>query len=410
VCLAGDTQTACGGDGHSCAACSTTLSCDNHVCTCNDQSECAAGQACKSNQCGTSCDLDHPCKDGCCDNGFCVVAKADAEEALACLNSSLTPFCLGDGQCGCRDSFDCVSQGLVCDPSTRACVPCQPGTSPTCAGSTYCAADVKRCKPTSLCTAEGCADPNTGACRPLETYRSPQQYVDAAGLCAACGADFPVRQDGACVPCDPVSSPCAGYGNACYSNGRCGPCQDYGVCRKGNACENTSGATPQRCVNSDSDNTCTTCNVARPYCGAEGCYFCNSWNKCPTGQYCLDGVCDPCTTTNKCRLNSWECLLHEAPFVCRRDSDKTCLICGVGADGPYCRDNSTTCDRCYQNNQCPDAPSCAYRTCSGGQCGFTFIPGICNPGMGCASWCESGTRIGQSCECQCNNCVEPGGP
>ena len=79
-CSAGQCATvgaqSCGNWGAACVACSVANggpNCElvnaNYFCGCDgpaSQSQCAAGNACHNNLCGTSCDGQHPCNGGCC--------------------------------------------------------------------------------------------------------------------------------------------------------------------------------------------------------------------------------------------------------------------------------------------------------------------------------------------------------
>lgn len=241
---------------------------------------------------------------------------------------------------------------------------------------------------------------------------------------AACDAARPCPtgqrcEAGACVPDNtPACSdtmPC-GDGRTCSAEGLCVPlaCSGHPICGDW-VCINGACAEPPSCagaacpgdlvcnpttmiceapgvVTCTDDTTCTNNQV----CAGGTCVprvTCAFTADCPTGLYCVRGVCDDgCTQAGDCgdQALQWACNGGDCQQRCLNDDN-----CGTGG---ICEGNLCLPAECTGDAQCPGAS----RTCEGEEAGHGRCVDVvaCTPG---------GNECGQNFECVNGTCVESPG-
>ncbi len=126
-------NSVCAPSGSSCVDCTTTperpACLPDGTCGCTRAQDCPTGQACMGGLCGTSCSVKAPCNGGCCDFTKCVVGRAS-------------------GSCG--SSGQTCTPCILANPSGRACI--FDGNNAFCG-----------CNINADCQSQRC-DPNTHMC------------------------------------------------------------------------------------------------------------------------------------------------------------------------------------------------------------------------------------------------------
>ncbi len=132
TCVAGDSPTACGGNGSICTDCSTDSlghACVNGQCGCNGDGDCSNGTTCINNNCvnadQATC-ASGKCE-GCCQDNLCLQGRTnnacgkDNNECARCADDDETPICMNGTSCGCGSTNDCPLYTICVGPSPGHC-------------------------------------------------------------------------------------------------------------------------------------------------------------------------------------------------------------------------------------------------------------------------------------------------
>jgi outer membrane exchange protein TraA len=294
-----------------------------------------------------------------CDSGYyCNEAAlcAPCDTALLCGPScspcgGKTPFCInenGTEKCGqCRNDNDC-KPGFTCNLTTHTCNECR--TDADCPQGKEC--DQHNCVWCSA--ANKCAGNSCNCCGDGLNGKQMQCLSLASGdppECVECTKDSDCTEGGVC---DVLIGQCVPSLAAHESKNCCGA-------------------------------GCLQCPADNPLClpGPFGtaCEACRNDMECPSGNFCIEGECSPCTTARHCGTRCETCggdtpFCNDAQLVkdaaCVRCTDDTQCVGGAcdqstheckptcamscAAATPYC--NGQTCVECYADTQCPCNGTC----------------------------------------------------
>ena len=419
MCQPGTAVSSCGANGGLCADCAAGFAAGKlgqvcqpaaggGVCGCNTVNDCPAGLSCSNLLCGATCNVNAPCKTGCCGGGNCRTGTADSScgGSGACVDCTTSPngtVCVANVlRCGCNVAADCPS-GSSCNTVTHSC-------ESACGNASHTAC-------------------NGGCCN--------------GGFCVAGTANTACGKSGSCADCT------LGNGGICLA-GTCG-CNGASDCATGTACNTTT----HFCETTCGDASHTTCNggccagatcrpgTANGTCGNSGgaCVVCA--NDLPT---CSGGRCTascnvpgagPCgggfccdTTRNTCvsGLASTTCGYSGSCVSCAQNGVGTRCVsagpqlnqcgCATAAD---CLTNyacgGMACTRSCNANQPCNGGCCNQGTCSGG----TSVAACGGDGLACTSCsndpggaqcirgacgCTASTdcAVGESCNLNTNKC------
>ena len=341
----------------------------------------------------------------------------------------------------------CAGTTPVCNPSTRTCVPCNPGSPSDCPAPSVCAAsggNAGACvecttnaqcggaKPICNTTSNVCVacngDNGTGTSFQCPTPGAP--WCAPGGACAKCTGDADCGAGHAGPFCNVATGAC---GNTCFTDAECGAgnwCNDLGgvgtgVCQPkvpnpqpvpGGTCTATIGG--RACVSGvcDTDNRCGYLNGDGPCNGVDGTIVCRSQvcvlsgvnsGKCeecagdsncktPTPACDASNKCVQCTKTNgsECKGTTPVCSSAETCAACNGDNGSGATNACPGAGNPFCEPDGS-CAKCTSNTDCTTGthggPICNRGT---GSCGNT-----CTVDSDCPStqWCNN---LGGPGQCQ----------
>lgn len=233
--LANEVETCRGdGSGFDSTPCGSAT-CQEGVCVCTDDDQCA----------GTDLCLDGSCVTAACDAGetYCVndsLFECNDRGSTSSFVETCAEDCV-DGACTCSTSDDC-SPGSTCDGGS--CI-CASGT--ICGNENICCAAGDICLTGEFCDSSGCFD--TSVCAP--PCASGERCGARGGLC--CDGATPVcGDDNICAPdcggnalCGPTGSRvCCGSDELCIFNSCEEPgtgCDDFADCDYDEYCEETIG-------------------------------------------------------------------------------------------------------------------------------------------------------------------------
>lgn len=289
--------------------------CGGSIPECTNNDQCPGTQVCNfANRCvdGEGGDDDCASNDDCsgnqvCDttSGQCIDPGSDNcnDDPDLCADNE---YCADNGECrtnNCGDlsPSDCTGLTPVFDGPNCQCVACL---------------DASNCAPGQICNNGTCEDTQSGGCQISCDPNTP-------GICSGTGTPYCINE--CCVEC--LGAADCGGGEICL-DGFCGlppDCStDPSVCPTGYECnaqgECAAPQTGQSCDPSD-PSSCpvgTFCDPETSQCGGLGgdlgCGFCNEdctcdggltcngfacegctmfSSDCPTGQFCLTGICVP---------------------------------------------------------------------------------------------------------------------
>ncbi len=285
---------------------------------CRGDYQCAAGQACTTLGCATSCTADAECPRG------TICAPPDATGQRLCRAPAEGPLTRAPGSCS--TAADCAT-GVCLNGICQASTTPRCNTDAECSGGNVCIEHV--------CTAR------TNTC----------QFSNQCGAGRVC-VNSECR-----LACASVTCP---TGQMCSAEGYCvttttAACVLDSQCASGQHCFN--GTCLQACTPSAGS---TSCGSTELYCSDDGvCVpdtrprpFCTSDAGCASGSSCVNGVCRlPCATDVECQRH-----------------DVTYRNCGHIPNQPtitptYCLTDNETSPVCARQADCT-----AGRSCLDGQC------------------------------------------
>jgi hypothetical protein len=405
-CVAGTGNGACGANGGVCADCAKVVqggklcfpTAGGGFCGCNTLGDCVGGAiACdgQTHACDFSCNVNQPCKTGCCSAGKCASGQSASAcgrtgMCVDCGMSLLGRACLVTQSCGCDRAEDCPA-GQACDLGTHTCTtkcnanqPCNGG----CCVNSACVAgkDGKACGSTG------------GAC--IDCSNSQLGHACVGGSVCGCAvtADCPIAQ-----ACDPQKKLCV---DTCIANQPC----NGGCCLNGKC---TAGISNSACGAIGKD--CAPCSGTKPTCENGVCTAkCGGVGDgiCDQGTCCSNGACVPGTTGAACGYSGTcvsckgsslgqKCiaLMNAKDWTCGCDSQTDCL-----ASNPKGGIPGQTCDMSFHT--CTSlCGAMGVTICNGGCC--SGPNGQCRPGNRdsacgvtgsfCAS-CSDGCQPGPRCD------------
>ncbi|MSP58781.1 MAG: hypothetical protein EXR72_00285 [Myxococcales bacterium] len=397
-CEAGNVAAACAVGGALCVSCAGNVKgagCvivnNLTVCGCASQADCPANLACDpaAKSCGTKCDLNNPCKGGCCQAGQCVkgnVQGACGENGGTCGNCAGNPLgtacalTAAGGHCGCSDGSQCPMGAPTCDATDKIC-------------KNACSANVK-------CPVGCCSNAAGGVC----VNGTANDFCGLTGICTNCMG--------------------AAAGKACRANFLCG-CDKAADCPTGWACDTALHACTTQCtVNQICNGGCCsngTCQTGKDgaLCGVTGnaCLDC-SQNK--LGHGCAAGACG-CTTAADCGpLQACDVAKKQCTSVCNvnqpcsggccqggmcADGTANSACGGLGAACVVCKDGTPTCELNKCTAKCGDLGdgTCGNANCcSSGKCVTGTTKGACGFSDDCLDCTGSSAGL---------KCIQPkGGP
>ncbi|MBV70717.1 MAG: hypothetical protein CMH52_05140 [Myxococcales bacterium] len=311
--------------------------------------------------------------------GRCVECLPEVQDD-ACPQEA--PYCLenmdGSYFCqACTTDLDCrqsLSTGAYCDPISKRCLTCRPGTRDGCSGATpvcdRATAQCRACESTDECESGVCRiEPSDIDCSQVDN--STNADCLRLGQCTDCSdgsdglscneAERPICDNETCIGCRenadcPVETP------VCNGLGQCTECPNLTT----------------RLAYDNMDATLYTCaeNGESPICSDDGiCLPCTIDRECQDrpGQHdvCVDGRCQDC------RLD---------------DGDSGC----TDPTRPVCNPNGLECVQCISDTDCADDMTCNQFICEGG----------CNPNTqtGCPSSAPVCTADGECVPCRRQDC------
>ena len=299
-------------------------------------------------------------------------------------------------------SFFHALSGVPSFPDLTACKQCnrqfvnQPGNN-GCPLGLYCN-EAALCAPCDSAIFCGPTCSPCGGSTPFCINRNDQYQ------CGECRDDGDCRpgsqcQDGTCVDCSSNDS-CAGNScNCCPGGTQCTPLEEDGTpvcaeCTKNADCPSGVCNVPVgHCVDSVYENQrsdccghdCVQCPEDFPFClpGPLGtaCAQCRWDPDCPSGNFCLSGVCQPCTRDRRCGVRCGTCE-GDTPFclVGQTPAQSTCVRCTEDSQcgGGKCNQQTNQCEpdtcamscaeglvcfgdkcvECYADTQCPCGGTC----------------------------------------------------
>ncbi len=255
-----------------------------------------------------------------CPDGYCDATFRQCRTAVRCSTTAQCPsglVCDARGFCvpgGCTSNAQCssVAPGLVCDTSTRQCVPGGRCTSdaqcaatpntPVCLGGS-CQARSNQCQFDYQCTGSGqaCVD---GRCVVGCTAATASQVCAPGQQCVANRCTYPTS--GSCA------SPCP-TGQLCVSGACLRTCSTDAACGTGFMCDN---------------GVCRVDTRPRPFCTRDA--------DCNRGSVCYNGACRllcPMPTV----MPDGACMSVDVQFnLCRQDAMGRALCTSTNEQMPQC--------------------------------------------------------------------------
>ncbi|MBN1947999.1 MAG: DUF1566 domain-containing protein [Bradymonadales bacterium] len=339
---------------------------------CDDTELCTYGDLCSSSVCqGTPIT---------CTSTDCMTRSCNGTDS--CTETPLS----GETPCGTND----------CDPD-------------------YCDTDVFFDYPascTSNCDGEGGCDSCSCTATPTtcsvgDTNQCCVASCDSSTGCSTVAGSCADQCDASTLTTGKICNDCGANG----ANGTCSVGSSYG-CDSTSFCSNQPcGGTGYYCTNASGTyqwETSTACDDGDPCtendsCGADGCK--GTPKDCGTGNYCLEGFCEPCDTDQHCGESCVDCTGDG--LICNLTGD-ACVECNFRSD---CQPGEV----CYPSNTCGTLgiPCTVDSTC-------TELGLICNQSWGICVFptcegqedfilCETETDPDRSYDICINQiCVSPG--
>ncbi|MEE2756976.1 MAG: hypothetical protein VYA30_09955 [Myxococcota bacterium] len=311
--------------------------------------------------------------------GTCVECLPEVQDD-ACPQDS--PYCLesmdGSFSCqACTTDLDCrqsLSTAPYCDPISKRCLTCRPGTRDGCSGATpFCDPQTLQCR-----ACESADECGSGVCRvqPQDIdCRLAENSSNAAclrlGQCTDCPegdvetpcteAERPICVSETCIGCRGHED-CPANAPVCNGLGQCSQCPSLMT----------------RLGYNDIDETLYACGESEdnPICSDDGtCLPCSTDRDCQDrpGQrdVCIDGRCQ-------------DCRLYDGENGC---TDPT---------RPVCNPDGLECVQCVSDSDCARGMTCNQFVCEGG----------CNPDTqtGCPSSAPVCTADGDCVPCRRQDC------
>lgn len=319
-----------------------------------------------------------------------------------CLLGWMLVLSVGCGKSACpyvckAQQRRCIAQGLlVCTNNvTSGCndwglIPCQPGQTCQQQGNSF--------------GCVGTTPPPTGNCSPLQAKKKcvgQQVYwfdgCDQRGeLVVNCGAGF-VCKEGTCAkedgtpppPCGSKEQICARGERRCVgqqvqnckwdSQKGCGSWEAPQACGSGRVCKDgycQVGGT--ECPNSCKVGTKRCVGIALQSCEPGARAGCGQWGKvtqCPSGQMCLNGVCEriPSNCPNSCVLGAKRCGPNQSVELCKPGSGGSCPSWQVDRQCP----SGFACKGGDCINPCPNECSSGQKRCLGQEIQHCKVDGNC---------------------------------
>ena len=396
---------------------------------CNDNVECADGDACTNDVC-----VANGCKNtfmpGCCKaNGDCDDGDFCTEDTCqnnVCFNAPIPDCCKVDLECS--DGNACTSDKCIanlcknssiagCCKTNQDCLDDDPCTEDVCQGENCLNKIVLGCCKTNLacddgnpCTGDSCqgnlcqhdvipeccindvACNDNDACTLDKCIASHCEHGDIQGCCKfpadcndadACTDDLCIANacqnqavpdccsnDGQCDDFDPCThSVCVGY--HCQTEPISGCCKFNSDCDDDNVCT-VDTCKANKCLHTGVEACCTTdkdCDdndtCTEDACVGKMCKYATTQDCCVTDVDCHDG--DVCTE-DTCVANL--CLNDVVPGCCLQDSDcgdgDPCTIDSCEILIGVCQFEETDC--CETNAECDDGNLCTLDECVDGGC------------------------------------------
>lgn len=187
TCKRGDSASACGDNGASCAICQSGDTCADGTCAC------ASGMICTGSGCCASADQvcdgnDQCCTKQTCQAGQCGHPSDGCGGTLDCGTCASSLLCCGDA-CVANDARNCGACGTTCSDPTPDCK------------NGACVCNATSCGAGKVCCSDVCVANDAAHCGPA---------------CAAC--DQTQRCNGATCVCDDLA---CGAGSACCGGSCC---------------------------------------------------------------------------------------------------------------------------------------------------------------------------------------------
>lgn len=359
-CQAGNSFTACGNLGASCANCQAL-----GFQLCDPQQKACANKP-------GNCDA-KTCAGGCCDRGLCFQGS-DPNEC-------------GNFGAQCQH---CAAQGQTCQG--KQCVTqmkCGPGNCPGCCfgdaclmgfDNTACGGNGQQCR-NCLALNESCVPgPGGGVCVSMPTCdfnTCPGGCCDQFGQCSPGTSDFSCGLKGLrCQNCAQLNESCVGQ--QCQPQIQCNAQTCPGGCCQGNVC--MGGGNNNAC--GFGGNQCKDCTLGGLVCNGMGACvppppLCNP-QTCPSG-CCTGNVCAVGTQDTSCGTGGAQCQNCQAMMeTCKGQTCVPIVTTCTPQNCAGCCDAQGTCQPGFLNGQCgQNGAACVNCSAQGTTCDTAVMPRVC---------------------------------
>jgi hypothetical protein len=270
------TRNECNGNNANCAG-GRTCDATTNQCTCGSNADCGGTLRCSGGLCkgmgDATCTAAAQCISGTCNAiGRCTCSNNNQCTSGSCDTNTGVCRCSADNQCPTG----------TCHTSTGECVVSSGAQCPS--GQQLGSSDQCKCTANSQCTSNSC-DIASGRCLCTANAQCRSNSCDTTQGVCRCTADnqcwgaATCGGDSRCVPGATSDCPTGTETGTVCSCGAAGPCINGETCTAG-TCVCTTNA---QCGTSFG-----TCNAG--VCGSGGT-ACTTENDCPSGEWCVGGVC-----------------------------------------------------------------------------------------------------------------------